>query len=140
MRQQRNYRIFVYGTLKSGRGNNGLLRGATLIGKALLHTSYTLHDFGGFPGLVRTKRDEHKVVGGEVWEVDSETLESVDGLEGHPGWYTREPVNTSLGEAWVYTLPDGTRYSTTPKVEVPFWRQTPDEEKFLEEHNNATAS
>lgn len=124
-------RLFVYGTLKRGHGNNVLLDKATFVGRCIISTHYTLHSLGGFPGLVRTKREQPGIVGGEVWEVDDLTLRRVDQLEGHPEWYTREEVQTPFGVAWTYTLPEN--YAVRPRVRTPFWEQNEEETAFLVE-------
>lgn len=80
-------RIFVYGTLKRGRGNDYLLHGQEFLGEFLTKKQYDLFETG-IPGLVE---GEYQVKG-EVWSVDKNTLMALDSLEGHPDWYTREEV------------------------------------------------
>jgi gamma-glutamylcyclotransferase (GGCT)/AIG2-like uncharacterized protein YtfP len=46
---------------------------------------------------------------GELWEVDENTLNRLDMLEGHPNWYKREFVDVSVNRfkysAWMYIFP-----------------------------------
>ena len=86
-------KIFVYGTLKNGYGNNVLMQHdqATHLGDAVTTPEYHLFSFGHFPGL--TFGDQR--VKGEVWEVNN--INPFDRLEGHPNWYRRQPVNL---EGW----------------------------------------
>ena len=79
--------IFVYGTLKQGRGNNYLLRHSEFLGKASTAPAYRLSG-GGIPFLWHGSA---RVIG-ELYRVDDVTLQSVDRLEGHPDWYRRQPV------------------------------------------------
>jgi gamma-glutamylaminecyclotransferase len=108
-------KAFVYGTLRSGHGNNRVMfeKGgdARLIGRATTREKFFLGD-GGFP---RASEFTHpraptamrgKVVG-EVWEVNAEALANMDHLEGHPNFYTRRKVRCTLEDgstttAWIY--------------------------------------
>lgn len=95
--------VFVYGTLKSGYGNNrSLLSNATLVGDATTtdgcYGLYAISDSDAFPIMTEGEGD----VRGEVWFVTDEELEDLDRLEGHPSFYTRVKVNTTLGECWGY--------------------------------------
>jgi gamma-glutamylcyclotransferase (GGCT)/AIG2-like uncharacterized protein YtfP len=100
-----SYKVFVYGTLKSGQSNHRLLEGAHYVGQAVTIRPFHLLDNGGFPVVI----DERKhPVAGEVYEVDGAILSNLDRLEGHPTWYKREEVTVDLGDtgvqetAWMY--------------------------------------
>lgn len=99
--------VFVYGSLRSGEGNNGLLRSSMLVGDAAVYG--VLYSLGGFPGL-RLDDLAPTWVQGEVWTVDDETLERLDRLEGvSHGFYRRVRVSVELlagtsAEAWVYEI------------------------------------
>lgn len=100
-------KIFVYGTLKEGYGNHRLLTRSKKLGNYTVPSdSLCLVDLGPFPAVV------HKEVfgistpiTGEVYEVDDETFQSVDWLEGYPSFYNRTEIETDYGTAWVYYLP-----------------------------------
>lgn len=97
-------KVFVYGTLKSGGLVRGLDKfpGATIVGKATtIYPDYDMIDLGSFPGVVL--KGTNKIVG-EVWEVDAETLELLDQMEGYPAFYDRTVVHTTEGKAWMYYL------------------------------------
>lgn len=90
--------VFVYGTLRSGFGNNRLLASAEdhgrarYVGPAYTSAPATLVDVNGhFPAIVDLDAGP-SLVFGEVWEVDGLTLARLDALEGVPSLYTREPV------------------------------------------------
>lgn len=97
-------RVAVYGTLKFGLANHGLLRQARYLGETLLH-DITLYDLGWFPGA---KLEPSGGILAEVYGVDESILALLDHLEGfRPGdpessLFLRHPVETPLGEAWVY--------------------------------------
>ena len=104
------YKVFVYGTLKSGGEIRGLHQfgdGASIVGKAeTVYPDYEMVDLGAFPGVF--ENGEHYIQG-EVWEVDSETLSLLDGIEGYTGdpatnFYSRTIVHTSEGKAFMYVL------------------------------------
>jgi len=40
----------------------------------------------------------------EVYEIDEQTLQSLDWLEGYPNYYDRQIINTEFGEAWIYFI------------------------------------
>jgi len=89
-------RLFVYGTLKQGYGNNILLCGAKFIGPAISHKKYVLFNCG-FPVAV-TLSEEHPMLPiiGEVYEVGEQHIKSCDQLEGHPNWYRRDEIKATI--------------------------------------------
>ena len=112
-------KVFVYGTLKSGgqiRRLNQFGDGAVIVGKAqTVYPDYDMIDLGSFPGVV--KGGTYKIQG-EVWEVDDETMQDLDDIEGYPNFYNREVTMTTQGKAWMYYLPRDT-YSGYENVDSP---------------------
>ena len=112
-------KVFVYGTLKSGgqiRGLNQFGDGAVIVGKAqTVYPDYDMIDLGSFPGVV--KGGTYKIQG-EVWEVDDETMQDLDAIEGYPDFYNREVTMTTQGKAWMYYLPRDT-YAGYENVDSP---------------------
>ena len=116
-------KVFVYGTLKSGgqiRGLNQFGDGAVIVGKAqTVYPDYDMIDLGAFPGVV--KGGTYKIQG-EVWEVNDETMQDLDAIEGYPDFYNREVTMTTQGKAWMYYLPRDTYAGyenvDSPKVEI----------------------
>ena len=98
-------KVFVYGTLKSGGELRGLDRfgdGATIVGKAkTVYPDYEMADLGAFPGVF-LNGEYH--IEGEVWEVDEDTMEDLDAIEGYPDFYDRQLTHTTEGKAWMYYL------------------------------------
>lgn len=98
------HRVAVYGTLKCGLANHGLLRQACYLGETLLH-DITLYDLGWFPGARLEPSDG---ILAEVYGVDEGTLTALDHLEGFrpedPGrsLFLRHSLETPFGAAWVY--------------------------------------
>ncbi len=108
-----NPRVFVYGTLKSGYGNNTLLSTSRLIGKAVTKKHYVLGNVGfpfAFPADVVPAGNQRLLhpVAGEVWEIDTPgTLLDLDNLEGHPTWYKRREVELQDDSlVWIYEMDD----------------------------------
>lgn len=89
-----NHKVFVYGTLKSGYGNNRILEGAVLLGRGYSKYKYEMYCNGSFPYVI--PGDKKLSVLGEVWEVNDKTLERLDWLEGHPTHYKREVIEVQL--------------------------------------------
>lgn len=127
-------RVFVYGTLKSGHGNNRAYlegnSGARLLGRCFIYGNYGLRDLGFFPCAVETTDGVDRHIVGEVYLVDTNTLDSLDCLEGHPDWYERKQVETPWKRAWCYFMPDRPDYgSEEPEyLENGIW--SPSEEEI----------
>lgn len=103
-------RIFVYGTLKKGYGNHGVLGRSKYINEALTNSrEFTMFD-GGFPYVSDSFTDKNTgSILGELYEVDNEqTLANLDRLEGVPTLYIKREVD-------VTTL-DGNTYKATMYV------------------------
>lgn len=125
--------VFVYGTLKSGKGNNRLLHDQRFVGRAWTRSpAIALVDLGPFPGAVRIAAATvpHRAVFGEVYRVDDAGLARLDRLESNGSFYTRELVDTSLGEAWIYLLPPTYLHRTTA-VDSGVWHPTPEEAEWV---------
>lgn len=107
------HNVFVYGTLKDGRGNHGLLTSPTTIklGEATVKNLNLFYSHGtsGFPV---SHVDEGSTITGEVYSVDDDTKLNLDYLESIPHMYTREETTA--------TMIDGT------VVETEFYLGTPD--------------
>lgn len=94
--------VLVYGTLMKDRSNHRYLKDQKYLGQAVL-PGYAMFDLGQFPGIIPELEDK---VLGELYEIDSETLERLDILEGNGQLYNRETVEVWLGDtkttAYVY--------------------------------------
>ena len=116
------YKVFVYGTLKSGGRVRGLdqFDGASVVGEAVTSDAlYSLFDLGSFP-CVCLNGNQH--VKGEVWEIDAETLKILDAIEGYPDFYNRKEIDTTQGKVWIYYIPDVTHMTRKPvHGEVAEW-------------------
>lgn len=105
-------KVFVYGTLKRGYGNNRNLSSSTFISEGRTKDNYALYHCG-FPKAVPedwAKGDECLPVMGEIWEVGGDDLQRMDRLEGHPEWYVRHErtiilPNGEEEQAWIYEMP-----------------------------------
>lgn len=80
-------KVFVYGTLMKGHGNDRLLKDSNFIGKAKLdgYGLYCVTPY--YPGIIRKNKS---AVRGEVYEVDSATLKRLDSLECAGTLYSRK--------------------------------------------------
>lgn len=96
------HKVFVYGSLKRGFGNNVLLADSNLIDTTLTKDRFQMNSLGGFPGVVKSQKG---FVSGELYEVNDTTLARLDQLEGNGRFYNREVVDLENGEeAWMYFL------------------------------------
>jgi gamma-glutamylcyclotransferase (GGCT)/AIG2-like uncharacterized protein YtfP len=92
-------KVFVYGTLLTGFGNNGLLRNSKLLGEQVLE-GFDMYSLGAYPVITPGKGR----VQGEVYEVDDAVLGRLDRLEGYPNFYNRMKVQIDNTDTWVYFM------------------------------------
>jgi gamma-glutamylcyclotransferase (GGCT)/AIG2-like uncharacterized protein YtfP len=104
LRSQQFNRVGVYGTLKRGRSNHGVLAGARYVGRCRLR-EITLYDVGPFPGAKLRKSQGVNV---EVYDVTDQVFARLDALEGYKprapaaGEYDRRQLETPFGPVWIY--------------------------------------
>lgn len=98
------HRVFVYGTLKRGNSLRGLDRmgDAEFVSESsTVDNKYNLWCLGAYPAV---SVDGCNRIKGEVWEVDDAVFEQLDMIEGYPGFYNRQQIETEHGKAWMYYL------------------------------------
>lgn len=100
-----SYRVFVYGSLKSGFHNHALLAASRYLGTFTTPALYTMYNLGEFPAVAK---DGGTAIYGEVYEVSHETLTLLDRLEGHPEWYCRSLITTDYGDSYIYLIQENT--------------------------------
>ena len=102
---EKKYLVGVYGSLRRGMANHTYyLTSSEYKGTFRTEPEYTLYSLVYYPGL--KQNGNHSVVM-EVYEVDEETLKSLNRLEGYyPGekstFYDRIEINTPWGKAYTY--------------------------------------
>lgn len=102
-------KLFVYGTLQQGYGNNRLLTGVKFLGPVTSANPEFKMYASGIPYLIGTGKS---FVQGELYDLETSaiTLFRCDQLEGHPNWYRRELRNfvyeDNTVQAWVYLIED----------------------------------
>lgn len=121
--------VFVYGTLLPQCHNHYLIKGSHLIKENARTTySYSLVDFGKFPGMIKFSLPEDKLkpsdvarmrslfapVEGNVYEITQTQLNALDNLEQNNEVYTREliEIRDFKEKVWCYILPEEYRYYT----------------------------
>ena len=111
-------KVAVYGSLRQGLGNHRLLASSKFLGEDISQPEWKMYSLGGFPGIVKGNSE----VTLEVYEVDKDTFESLDWLEGYPTFYNRRVINTTYGDAWVYYLNEPDNYENHGVVETGDWK------------------
>jgi gamma-glutamylcyclotransferase (GGCT)/AIG2-like uncharacterized protein YtfP len=106
--------VFVYGTLKSGYGNNRLLgEPARLLSLASIpkELGFVMVNMGAFPALMRANSaEENTTIFGELWgPITPNIFQRLDFLEGCPRFYQRKVIEVSGSlrikiPAWVYFI------------------------------------
>lgn len=99
-----NY-IFVYGTLLTEERNHYLLENSILIGNGHIK-DYFMFNVGTYPGIQKSKYN-NKIVLGEVYKVNDETMVLLDELEEVGYLYKKELVpvyldNDEIVNSYVY--------------------------------------
>lgn len=143
-KKENRVRVFVYGTLKQERGNHEWYLadndGVEYLGRCLISGDYRMYSNGAIPMV--TKGDDPTRVAhilGECYEVDENTLDALDCLEGHPDWYKRERVDTPWKKAWVYLMPEDGRFPNTSLLESGVFEITDEEREWLDGSQLQTA-
>ncbi|XP_067211615.1 uncharacterized protein [Linepithema humile] len=123
------HRVFVYGTLKRGEPNHGLIKDAANgyakflgLGRTTISYPLVIATKYNIPFLLKKPGSGNHVLG-EIYDVDSKMLTRLDELEEHPTFYERteeelllapettlKPGKTfeevgELTKAWIYFLP-----------------------------------
>lgn len=97
--------VAVYGTLRKGLSNHGLLKNAEYIGTYETLPEYKMVDLGAYPGLLENGSTSITM---EVFKVTDIELGSLDQLEGYDAndaehtFYERIIINTPFGKAFTY--------------------------------------
>jgi len=108
-------KVAVYGTLRQGEGNHDFLASAEMLGTFDSDPEFTMYSVNGYyPALVQGGHTSIKM---EVYEVDDNTLDAVNHLEGYSedsehNHYDRITISTPFGDAYLYV------YEETPDLEV----------------------
>jgi len=94
--------VAVYGTLKKGFRNHHFLSNQN---SHFLRKDHTGQGYALFvedlPFL--SKREDGKGCEIEIYQIDDQTLESLDYLEGHPDFYRRQVLKMENGfPIWIY--------------------------------------
>jgi len=101
----KKYLVSVYGSLRKKMGNHSYyLSNSEYKGTFTTEPEYTLHSLSHYPGL--KQNGNHSIVM-EVYEVDEETLKTLNRLEGYrpnekATFYDRIEINTPWGKAFTY--------------------------------------
>lgn len=103
-------KLFVYGTLKRGHGNNGLLAGEEFVKEAETAPAYKIFSNGYYPVLVPA--EDGVSVKGEIWNVTNESrLRRIDSMEIGAG-YKRDTIKMAdkeegvEGYIFLHKIPD----------------------------------
>lgn len=90
--------VAVYGTLRKGFHNHVLLEGSKFLGETKTEPKFNM--YGNLIPWITNNGDTSIAI--EVYEVEEETFQRLDWLEGYPSYYDRQVIDTEFGEAWIY--------------------------------------
>lgn len=124
--------VFVYGSLKQGFGNHGMLEGNEFITATRTKgRSYRMVSLKAFPAVLKGGKN---AIQGELYAVDATTLALLDMLEGNGQLYQRRQVDLESGhKAWMYCLIPGfsmtnNMFRVLTENRVQTWMMPPDSE------------
>jgi len=101
-------KVFCYGTLKSNQRRNFYLTrdNAKLLGEVKTEPKYMLYKPLATDYPCMTECKQGVAVEGELWEVTSDTLTTLDSVEGVPHLFHRATIKLENGEeAIAYLMP-----------------------------------
>jgi len=110
-KQTENKTIAVYGSLRFGHGNWRALLNCNPVKTEVVNIPFRMISLGSFPGLIPSTENTDITV--ELYEVDQETYNRIQQLEGYPNFYQKAIIATSLGELEIYVLLSP-RYAVNP--------------------------
>lgn len=119
--------VAVYGTLRKSEQRWGAMTEDEFCGQSTLPSEFALYNLGSFPCVSKVQEAVDNPVICEVFQISQDKLENtLDRIEGYPGFYNREQVDVEgYGACWVYTLkPNG-----APQILSGDWRNR-NEENF----------
>ena len=91
-KSKKKLKVFVYGTLKQGNRNHGYLAGAKFLYKAQTLKKFAMvGKEAPFPYLLGESKHGYNVIG-EVYEIEEDTKEALDILEGCPYHYMEQEI------------------------------------------------
>ena len=112
-------KLFVYGTLKRGLGNNSLLRNSEFLGVGITKDRFDVYDCG-FPCAFRNS--DGKRIKGDIYDLTEVDFSFTDMLESNGSLYQREirefDFHNEIVKAWIYIIinPFGRLYETTAEI------------------------
>lgn len=97
-----SFNVFVYGTLKQGEANHGVMTSADgeFITTAKL-PGYYMVNTPWYPFAAKSDNDDDYIEG-ELYKVPADKLHILDTLEGYPQLYDRDVVSIKDLEAFIY--------------------------------------
>lgn len=116
----KKFRVFVYGTLKTGHGNHHLLEDSVFVGKRAHFLPFILKDLGPFPIAVPSQSNH--TIQGEEYIVDEQTLQRLDRLEGYPDFYNRTTISGAKNY-YIYFANSPEKYEDAPTIRNGKWRE-----------------
>jgi len=111
----RKSKVFVYGTLKKGYSNHGILEGSKFIGTKIIKGS--LYELIAYPGL-KAGSDN---IQGEVYLVNAQTFSRLDYLEHNGKMYQRYLINGMWTYFFIGNIHESRRIKPTERGGIVIW-------------------
>lgn len=101
---QKQYNVFVYGSLLPDLHNHWRISKADFLGYHKTQPNFDMFSLGQFPAVCD---GGHSTIFGALYRVNRATRDELDLLEQHPIWYRREQVEILANRptlAWIYLM------------------------------------
>lgn len=94
--------VFVYGTLKRGEANHGVMKSANgeFVAESKLNGYYMVNT-PWYPFAAKSD-DKGDYIEGELYKVPAEKLHILDTLEGYPQLYDRDTISAEGLDTFIY--------------------------------------
>ena len=133
---QEKFKIFVYGSLKKDKFNHSYLSTAKFLYKAKTVEKFAMirDKYRPYPYVLGETPSGHQIIG-EVYEVDEDTKEVLDILEGVPHHYMEQEIKVQklYTNGVGYTKDDAIIYTKTSTTKFPSVIAAYDSKLFIEE-------
>jgi len=95
-------KIGVYGTLKKGQRAYGMIENCKFLGTYAVDIPFVMISLGAFPALIKSPENHNITI--EVYDVDDQTTERLDGYEGYPSLYQKDIIKVDDMDVTIYTM------------------------------------
>lgn len=117
----KNKIVATYGSLRKNHGNWRYILNCDPIITEVVEIPFRMISLGSFPGLIPS--DELNQITIELYDVNPQTYNRIEQLEGWPSFYQKALIPTSMGEVEIYVLESRRYQSGYDAVDSGDWNE-----------------